>query len=77
MIEFNLVIHDPKEAASRTFLKKALEEEATNCGGHLTLVEANGLWTFLFAFDSQKKAAAFAMAMLETGIKVRYLGIRN
>ena len=77
MIEFNLVIHDPKEAASRTLLKEVFEEEAANCGGRATLLESSGLWTFLFAFDDAKKAATFAMAMLETGVKVRYLGTRN
>jgi hypothetical protein len=77
LIDFELVIHDPKEAASRTFLKKAFEEEAKNCGGYLTLVEAGGLWTFLFAFDNEENAAAFAMAMLEMGVKVRYLGTRH
>jgi hypothetical protein len=77
LIDFKLVIHDPKEAASRTFLKEAFEEEAKNCGGDVTLVEAGGFWTFLFSFDGEQKAAAFAMAMREMGVKVHYLGPRR
>ena len=45
-IEFDLVIHDPKDAASRTFLKEAFEEEATNFVRETARVLKSGGKTF-------------------------------